>query len=599
MSRLTRKRFVAALQRGPRGHLLGVSGARCPDRKPISDNASGAGGYSVRARSWYLGQRTKDARGLVPNEPRPTVAAARLKHPRQSRPAAIGPSTTALVGVGVRRTLTYHHKGSPGPSFAPLGSPFTWIPACSYYSCSRLASLFVSSSASRLASFAVSSSACIHRDCYPLSSASLFLALFASPPHRSSPRSKMDRQFSRPSEPDGVHPGARPPAASKRPPAIAHPSGKEAYGRLVQVLRGIALAAYFGLCSGSILVSQAIGVPLYFIDRDWFYAYVAFTKRAFALTAALMTHIWGPTTMRISGDESIAGQIKPMPDGGVQFSFPERLVLIANHQIYTDWLYLWWIAYANRPGMAGHIYIILKESLKYVPFIGPAMMFYGFIFMSRKMATDQPRLAYRINKLNKTKTGPDGRPYLDPMWLLLFPEGTNLSTNGRQKSAKWANQKGLRDPEHVLLPRSTGILFCLNQLKGTVDYVYDCTVAYEGVPRGKYGEQLFGLASTYFQGRSPKSVNLYWRRYRLADLPLHDAAEFDEWLRDEWYKKDELMEAYLRTGRFPALTDGPVKYVEAPVRTRRPFEILQIFTPPATVLLLCWRLFKLLRGLLT
>jgi len=82
--------------------------------------------------------------------------------------------------------------------------------------------------------------------------------------------------------------------------------------------------------------------------------------------------------------------------------------------------------------MHGHLYIILKESLRYIPLIGTGMMFYGFIFMSRKMATDQPRLAYRLNKLKQKKTDPKGKPYLDPMWLLLFPEGTNLSAQYRQ-----------------------------------------------------------------------------------------------------------------------------------------------------------------------
>lgn len=151
-------------------------------------------------------------------------------------------------------------------------------------------------------------------------------------------------------------------------------------------------------------------------------------------------------------------------------------------QIYTDWLYLWWVGYANTPKMHGSLYIILKESLKYIPIVGPGMMFYGFIFMSRKMAVDQPRLAHRLGKLKTRHTAPDGKKYLDPMWLLLFPEGTNASQNGRNKSAKWAEKIGVKDPEHMLLPRSTGTYFCLNELKGTVDYVYDCTVAYEGVP---------------------------------------------------------------------------------------------------------------------
>lgn len=154
---------------------------------------------------------------------------------------------------------------------------------------------------------------------------------------------------------------------------------------------------------------------------------------------------------------------------------------MVNPQIYTDWLYLWWVGYANSPGMHGHLYIILKQSLQWIPLIGTGMMFYGFIFMSRKMSTDQPRLAHRLTKLKKLKRDPNGKSYYDPMWLLLFPEGTNLSANGRRKSAKWAEKQGLKDPEHVLLPRSTGTFFCLNELKGSLEYIYDCTVAYEGI----------------------------------------------------------------------------------------------------------------------
>lgn len=218
------------------------------------------------------------------------------------------------------------------------------------------------------------------------------------------------------------------------------------------------------------------------MNRDLYYAYMALTKESFGLLITTMTNVWGPTTIRISGDHSVAGQIKRTPDGRVEFSFPERMVMIANHQIYTDWLYLWWVGYANSPQMHGYLYIILKESLKYIPVIGPGMMFYGFIFMSRKMAVDQPRMAYRLNKLKMQHTAPDGRKYLNPMWLLLFPEGTNVSDNGRVRSGKWAEKFGIKDCQHMLLPRSSGMYFVLKELKGSVDYVYDCTVAYEGVP---------------------------------------------------------------------------------------------------------------------
>jgi hypothetical protein len=60
---------------------------------------------------------------------------------------------------------------------------------------------------------------------------------------------------------------------------------------------------------------------------------MAMTKRSFALTTTVMTQIWGPTMIRVSGDASVAGQIKPTSDGGVEFNFPERIVMIANHQV--------------------------------------------------------------------------------------------------------------------------------------------------------------------------------------------------------------------------------------------------------------------------
>lgn len=60
---------------------------------------------------------------------------------------------------------------------------------------------------------------------------------------------------------------------------------------------------------------------------------MALTKQSFALLMITMTKWWGSTTIRISGDESVAGQIHQTPDGLVQFDFPERIVMIANHQV--------------------------------------------------------------------------------------------------------------------------------------------------------------------------------------------------------------------------------------------------------------------------
>ncbi|KAL8827550.1 MAG: hypothetical protein Q9191_003117 [Dirinaria sp. TL-2023a] len=330
-----------------------------------------------------------------------------------------------------------------------------------------------------------------------------------------------------------------------------HPAGRIKHGESVQLIRMLAFASWFFAVSATIGATQYLGAPLYLINQDYYYAYMALTKESFGLLMITLTQWFSPTVVRVSGDKSVRGQLLLTKDGRLRTDFPERLIMIANHQLYTDWVYLWWIAYTNR--MHGHVFIILKESLKYIPFIGPGIMFYGFIFMARNWVRDKPRLRHRLQKLKARHSGPMlGSQSLDPMWLMIFPEGTNLSGNTRKGSKKWADKQNIPDLRHQLLPRSTGLQYCLQELQGTVDWIYDCTVAYEGIPRGGYGQDYFTLRAAFFQGRPPKSVNMYWRRFATSSIPTSDPAEFELWLRQRWLEKDALLEDYVRNGRFPA-----------------------------------------------
>ena len=73
-------------------------------------------------------------------------------------------------------------------------------------------------------------------------------------------------------------------------------------------------------------------------------------------------------------------------------------------------------------------------------------------------------------------------------------------------------------------------------------------------------------------------MNFHWRRFRVDDIPLGDHEKFDVWLRDRWFEKDALMEQYTSTGRFPPCDFGKKEYIETEVRTKYPWEILQVFT---------------------
>jgi len=145
-------------------------------------------------------------------------------------------------------------------------------------------------------------------------------------------------------------------------------------------------------------------------------------------------------------------------------------------KMYNDWVYLWHAAYLSRN--SGALTIVLKDSIKYIPIVGTGLRMAGFVFMSRKMKTDQPRLTRRLAQLTRRDSDTGKRR---PMWLLMFPEGTNLSRNGRAASKKWADREGIDDLKYQLIPRSTGTYFCLKGLDGTVEWVYDCTIAYDGI----------------------------------------------------------------------------------------------------------------------
>ena len=93
------------------------------------------------------------------------------------------------------------------------------------------------------------------------------------------------------------------------------------------------------VCMYRINASQFLGAPLYLINQDWYNAWIAFTKQSYGLLMMTMTQCWAPTVMRVSGHKSVRGQLLQTVDGNLVSNFPERLVLIANHQVPHHVLY--------------------------------------------------------------------------------------------------------------------------------------------------------------------------------------------------------------------------------------------------------------------
>lgn len=88
---------------------------------------------------------------------------------------------------------------------------------------------------------------------------------------------------------------------------------------------------------------------------------------------------------------------------------------------------------------------------------------------------------------------------------------------------------------------------------------------------------------------------MHWRRFAISEIPLDDQKEFEAWLTERWAEKDQLLEYFVETGRFPnddgnkeespGTTAGP-SYVETEVKLGHWIEVVQVFVVLGTVGLL-------------
>ncbi|USW52985.1 Putative phospholipid/glycerol acyltransferase [Septoria linicola] len=302
----------------------------------------------------------------------------------------------------------------------------------------------------------------------------------------------------------------------------------------------VVVICFLGSCL-CLHAQQYFGLPLYWLNKKLYYHWQAAVKESAALLLLGLNQWRAPTTVNISWDASVEGQIRWSETGKAMFDAPDRMVLLANHQIYTDWIYLWWSAYIARHH--GHLIIVLKDALKKIPILGPGMMFFSFIFLSRRWEKDESQLRDSLGKLSSDRV---------PMWLLIFPEGTNLSARSRKLSKKWADKVGVSDLDFALLPRSRGLQACVSQLAGSVEWVYDCTIAYDGIPPGIDSQDVWNLKNMYVEGRSAPTAHIHWRRFAMSEIPVHDSEAFDKWLYARWAEKDELLKHHQKLGHFPS-----------------------------------------------
>lgn len=341
------------------------------------------------------------------------------------------------------------------------------------------------------------------------------------------------------------------------------------------LLRVIFAVLVFLQTSFCIIATQTLVLIFYHNNPGKRHHGIDLTKEAFISLLIAVLRVVAPSSVRITTDSDSIPKgtfYKDLKTGRIASHLKCKSIFISNHQIYTDWVFLWWLT--STANLAGKVYIILKKSLESIPILGYGMKNYKFIFMSRKWHYDRLTLRNSLGVIDANSRGvgpisgrspvredPDGEIYWDtislnerqenwPYCLILFPEGTNLSPTTRQRSVNFANKIGKNTFENVLLPHATGLRQSLLKLRPSLDVLYDITIGYSGVKKEEYGESIYKLVNVIFRGKSPNLVDMYLRAYQLNEIPMDDEHEFADWLYDVWAEKDKLMNTYYAKGTF-------------------------------------------------
>uniref|UniRef100_M1BER4 1-acyl-sn-glycerol-3-phosphate acyltransferase 4 n=1 Tax=Solanum tuberosum TaxID=4113 RepID=M1BER4_SOLTU len=208
-----------------------------------------------------------------------------------------------------------------------------------------------------------------------------------------------------------------------------------------------------GVICLSVLLSTAFVFLIYFVPVAVVLLRLfstLYSRKVVALLFGLWLGLWpflfekvNETTVVFSGDK-----VPPR----------ERVLLIANHRTEVDWMYVWNLAY--RKGCLGHIKYLLKKSLMKLPVFGWGFYVLEFIPLERDWVVDEPVIKETLS----TFTNPQ-----DPLWLTVFPEGTDYSDEKCKASQKFASQNGLPVLKNVLLPKTKGFYACLEILRSSLD----------------------------------------------------------------------------------------------------------------------------------
>lgn len=302
--------------------------------------------------------------------------------------------------------------------------------------------------------------------------------------------------------------------------------------------------------------------PALLLPETLRHAYIRETERIFGSVLVLLTWLFLPTTFVLTGEVS-----KLLASGG-----SERTVIISNHMNFTDWWYLWHLAWMLQ--RHGDVKIVLRGDLRRIPVFGIGCDFFKFTWVNFgkfKSSSGQSPMAAFTESINRYLT--------DPFFLMIFPEGTLIYPKNLDKSREFAASQSLPFEQSLtLLPKHSGLHSTIETLEP--DRIWDLTIGYGDVLPTEMPFDIFPVPFCFFRPPlpgGPSRFHIHAREIARTSIPgfggqpgsapLKPAGasgpysvpaeevakksgeeQFALWLRELWLEKEKRLARFYRDG---------------------------------------------------
>ncbi|KAH6925989.1 hypothetical protein HPB50_012924 [Hyalomma asiaticum] len=202
--------------------------------------------------------------------------------------------------------------------------------------------------------------------------------------------------------------------------------------------------------------------------------------------------------------------------------YSDRTLVLVNHQSTAD-VPLLMASFQGKRSVTEHLMWIMDRLFKYTNF-GAVSMTHGDFFITQGKDTRNTQLQRLRDHISEV--------YLRRglKWIVLFPEGGFLHKRRATSQRLAFHYEVVSSSIHREEP---------------IKWVVDITIGYPDMGKPL---DLFVISGGF---RKQCVVHMHYRRFPISEVPVHDSEALTKWLYDRWAEKEDLLDIFYRTGRFP------------------------------------------------